>query len=238
MVEPVKEAGAAARPAPDILLLDSLGELAGLYAIAAAAFVGGTLVPTGGHNPLEAARHGIPIAVGPSMHNFRDMAERFDRAGAWQRVASAADLSHTWQGWLADPDAARRQGELAARLMDENRGALEQTLAMLAPLLASLPTGVEPAADASRTAEPGGADASRTAVPGATEVARTAATGAEDASRTVVRDAADPSRFAAPGAPEVAHTAAPGGVGASPTAVPGAAAPLAAPAGTSGRASG
>ncbi|HYX24382.1 MAG TPA: glycosyltransferase N-terminal domain-containing protein, partial [Thermoanaerobaculia bacterium] len=70
---------------PSVVLLDSLGELAGLYRLAAAAFIGGTLVPTGGHNPLEAARFGVPIAVGPAMHNFRDMAAAFDGAGAWRR---------------------------------------------------------------------------------------------------------------------------------------------------------
>jgi len=122
--------------APDVLLLDSLGELAGLYRQAAAVFIGGTLVPTGGHNPLEAARYGVPIAVGPAMHNFRDMAERFDSAGAWQRVASAAELGRVWGHWLADADAARRQGLRAAALLEENRGALARTLEMLAPLLA------------------------------------------------------------------------------------------------------
>ena len=68
-----------------MILLDSLGELAGLYRLAAAAFIGGTLVPTGGHNPLEAARFGVPLAVGPAMHNFREMADAFDRAGAWRQ---------------------------------------------------------------------------------------------------------------------------------------------------------
>jgi 3-deoxy-D-manno-octulosonic-acid transferase len=123
---------------PDAVLLDSLGELAALYQEAAAAFVGGTLVGTGGHNPLEPARFGIPIAAGPSMHNFRDMAERFDRAGAWRRVANAAQLGRVWHEWLADSAAARAQGERAAALLAENRGALARTLEMLAPILAGL----------------------------------------------------------------------------------------------------
>jgi 3-deoxy-D-manno-octulosonic-acid transferase len=130
--------------APDAVLLDSMGELAALYSEAAAAFIGGTLVPTGGHNPLEAARYGIPVAAGPSMHNFRDMAERFDRAGAWRRVADAAELGRVWQEWLADPDAARRQGQRAAALLAENRGALARTLALLAPILATLAAGTQP----------------------------------------------------------------------------------------------
>jgi len=118
---------------PGLVLLDSLGELASLYRLAAGAFIGGTLVPTGGHNPLEAARFGVPVAVGPSMENFRDMAEQLDRAGAWRRAADAAALGAIWKSWLDDPAAAREQGERAARLVEENRGALERTLAMLGP---------------------------------------------------------------------------------------------------------
>src|SRR5262249_10543179 len=107
---------------PAVLLLDSLGELAGLYALAAAAFVGGAPVPARGHNPLEPARSGVPIAVGRAMHTFRDMAERFDQAGAWRRVSDAARLAAAWSGWLADPAAAREVGERARRLVEENRG--------------------------------------------------------------------------------------------------------------------
>lgn len=145
--------GAAADPpeagdAPDVVLLDSLGELASLFQRAAAAFIGGTLVGTGGHNPLEAARYGVPIAVGPSMHNFRDMAERFDAAGAWRRVADGAELGGVWGEWLADPRAARGQGERAAALVVENRGALARTLEMLAPILAGIAPGSRPDLDA------------------------------------------------------------------------------------------
>jgi 3-deoxy-D-manno-octulosonic-acid transferase len=134
----------AAGVSPDVLLLDSMGELAALFRLAAAAFIGGTLVGTGGHNPLEAARYGIPIAVGPSMQNFRDMAERFDAAGAWRRVADGDELGRVWGEWLADPAAARARGERAAALMAENRGALARTLEMLAPILARIPAGDRP----------------------------------------------------------------------------------------------
>lgn len=120
---------------PDVVLLDSLGELAGLYRIAAGAFIGGTLAPKGGHNPLEPARFGVPVAVGPSMHNFRDMAERFDKAQAWRRVKDAEELAAVWGEWIADPDAAREQGGRALRLLEENRGALGRTLEMLEPVL-------------------------------------------------------------------------------------------------------
>jgi 3-deoxy-D-manno-octulosonic-acid transferase len=116
---------------PAVVLLDSLGELAGLYRLAAAAFIGGTLVPTGGHNPLEPARFGVPLAVGPSMHNFREMAEAFDRAGAWRRVEDARGLAAVWREWLDDPAAARETGGRALRLIEENRGALARTVEML-----------------------------------------------------------------------------------------------------------
>lgn len=124
-----------------VLLLDSLGELAGLYRLAGAAFIGGTLVATGGHNPLEPARFGVPLAVGPSLHNFRDVAERFDRAGAWRRVADAAELGDAWRGWLDDPAEAERQGHRGRALVEANRGALARTLDLLAPVLATLPPG-------------------------------------------------------------------------------------------------
>jgi len=121
-----------------VVLLDSLGELAGLYRLAAGAFVGGTLVPTGGHNPLEPARFGVPVAVGPSMHNFSEMADRFDRAGAWRRVADSGALARAWRGWLDDPDEARDLGLRGERLVLENRGAIARTLDLLRPALEPL----------------------------------------------------------------------------------------------------
>jgi 3-deoxy-D-manno-octulosonic-acid transferase len=122
-------------PPPDVVLLDSLGELAGVYRRAAAAFVGGTLVPSGGHNPLEPARFGVATTVGPSMENFRQIAGDFDRAGAWQRVADGAELGAVWGRWLADPTAARRVGERARSLVEAEGGALARTLELLAPIL-------------------------------------------------------------------------------------------------------
>lgn len=127
---------ASSQPRPDVVLLDSLGELAALYRIAAAAFIGGTLVPTGGHNPLEAARFGVPVAVGPSMQNFRDMAAQFDARQAWARVDDAAALGAAWGEWLAHPETGTEIGGRATALIAENRGAVERTVALLKPLLA------------------------------------------------------------------------------------------------------
>ncbi len=130
-----KSPSAGASSPTAVVLLDSLGELAGLYRLAAACFVGGTLVPLGGHNPLEPARFGRAIAVGASMENFRDMAAQFDAARAWRRVTDARGLAAAWSEWLAVPGAAEEVGGRARQLVTDNRGALARTLAVLAPLL-------------------------------------------------------------------------------------------------------
>lgn len=123
---------------PDVLLLDSLGELASIYRIAHGAFIGGTLVPTGGHNPLEAMRFGVPVAAGPSMFNFHAIAESLDDAGCWRRVADATALAAIWRQWLGEPDAARALGERGRNLVRRSQGALERTVAVLTPLLDEL----------------------------------------------------------------------------------------------------
>lgn len=138
-----RQAGPVDR-APDVLLLDSLGELAALYGQGEAAFVGGTLVPTGGHNPLEPAAQGLPIAVGPHMENFREMAEAFDSAGAWRRVNSAAELGTVLREWADHPEAARALGQRGRELIQHHRGALERTLRLLEPMVAALDTSVRP----------------------------------------------------------------------------------------------
>jgi 3-deoxy-D-manno-octulosonic-acid transferase len=123
-------------PPADVVVLDTLGELAALYRPAAGAFVGGTLVPTGGHNPLEASCHAVAVAVGPSMHNFREMAETYDRAGAWRRVADERELAAAWSEWIDRPERARALGQAGRALVDANRGALRRTLDLLEPLVA------------------------------------------------------------------------------------------------------
>jgi 3-deoxy-D-manno-octulosonic-acid transferase len=120
---------------PDVVLLDSLGELAGLYRIAAIAFVGGTLSATGGHNPLEPARFGVPVVVGPSMENFRQIAEEFDRERAWKRVENERALAATWLEWLDAPATAAAIGQRGAALVAANRGALARTVTELDPIL-------------------------------------------------------------------------------------------------------
>ncbi|MCP4202110.1 MAG: 3-deoxy-D-manno-octulosonic acid transferase [bacterium] len=118
-------------PRVDVLVLDSLGELAAVYGLSAGAFIGGTLVPTGGHNPIEAACHGVPIAAGPSMHNFKEIEARFDDDRAWNRVRNAGDLAAVWDGWLRDPEAAAALGRRAAIVFESNQGALTKTRSFL-----------------------------------------------------------------------------------------------------------
>jgi 3-deoxy-D-manno-octulosonic-acid transferase len=121
---------------PAVVLLDHLGELASLYRLATAAFVGGSLVPNGGgQSPIEAARFAIPMAVGPAMKNFHSVAEIFDRADAWQRVTDSQELSRAWESWLNDPSLARDLGERAAKLVESQHGALPRTLALLGSFL-------------------------------------------------------------------------------------------------------
>jgi 3-deoxy-D-manno-octulosonic-acid transferase len=131
LIEPT--GGAATEPA--VILLDTMGELASLYRLANGVFIGGTLVASGGHNPLEAARFAAPIAVGKSMHNFAEVAALFDARTAWRRVADADDLAGVWTEWLDRPEQGRALGERGAAILAENRGALERTLDLVRPLL-------------------------------------------------------------------------------------------------------
>jgi 3-deoxy-D-manno-octulosonic-acid transferase len=111
-----------------VFLLDSLGELAGLYRLADAVFVGGSLVPGGGHNILEpAAFSKVPI-YGPSMENFREMSWKFLAAGAAIQVKSSEDLGVAWGELLREPERASRMGTCARELVARNRGATQRVL--------------------------------------------------------------------------------------------------------------
>jgi 3-deoxy-D-manno-octulosonic-acid transferase len=131
--------GRPAGGATPVALLDTLGELAAAYAVADIAFVGGTLVARGGHNPLEPARFAVPVSVGPSMANFREIAAAFDRERAWARVADAAELAAVWKRWLLDPGEAAEIGRRGRDLIDAHRGALGRTLAIVEPLAGGRP---------------------------------------------------------------------------------------------------
>jgi 3-deoxy-D-manno-octulosonic-acid transferase len=111
----------------DVLLLYTLGELAKVYRYATVAFIGGTLVPIGGHNPIEAAAVGVPVCFGPSMSNFREIAGVFLRNEAAMEVGSASDAVD-FAGAMFDNAAMRLAwGERARRTVEQNRGASERT---------------------------------------------------------------------------------------------------------------
>ncbi len=123
------------RGAPDVLLLDTLGELAGLYARAAVAFVGGTLVPVGGHNLLEPARAGVPTLFGPHVESVAETAAALEAKGGCRRVGSGEELESTLGELLATPETRRRMGE-AARLAAASGGAVEKSLEAVTRFLA------------------------------------------------------------------------------------------------------
>jgi len=118
-------------------LLDSIGELASLYGVADGAFVGGSLVTSGGHNILEPAAFGKIPVFGPSMENFSEMAARFVAAGAAIQVPSPEDAGVAWIELLREPERMKRMGETARRLVEESRGATQRAAAEIAGLLAA-----------------------------------------------------------------------------------------------------
>jgi 3-deoxy-D-manno-octulosonic-acid transferase len=115
-----------------VLLLDSIGELASLYQSADGAFVGGSLVESGGHNILEPAAFGKIPVFGPSMENFAEMASRFVEAKAAVQVESPEDAGVAWIELLRDPERHRQMGETAKRLVDDSRGATTRALTEIA----------------------------------------------------------------------------------------------------------
>ena len=122
-----------------MLLLDSIGELAGLYAAAAVAFVGGTLAPVGGHSPIEPAQAGRAPLFGPHTENVRDVLALLLGADAAVQVRDAAGLAAAVAAALRDPARAAARGARAASVLAPHRGATERTLALLARLRARAP---------------------------------------------------------------------------------------------------
>ncbi len=108
-----------------VLLLDTIGEMMALYTLSDLVFVGGSLVPTGGHNLLEPASVGIPSLFGPFMTNFREIAALVLKYGAGIQVASPDDLTSACRELLERADRRRSMGENALRMMRENGGATE-----------------------------------------------------------------------------------------------------------------
>jgi len=119
----------------DVLLLDTIGELAGLYSIADAVFVGGSLVHSGGHNILEPAWFARPPVFGPSMENFRDMAQQFVSEGAGLQVRNGEQLGKAWVRLIRDSAGRDRMGSKAKALAESNRGATARSIGHIAEVL-------------------------------------------------------------------------------------------------------
>jgi len=115
-----------------VLLIDSIGELASLYRLADGAFVGGSLVSSGGHNILEPAAFGKIPVFGPSMENFAEVASRFVSAGAAIQVESPEDAGVAWIELFRDPERMKKMSETARQLVSDSRGATDRAVAEIA----------------------------------------------------------------------------------------------------------
>ena len=124
-----------AEPRADVVVLDSIGELAQIYQLATAVFVGGSLVGHGGHNILEPAVFGKPIVFGSHMQNFREIADAFLANDAAIQVASDRELEAALLALVTDPVRRARLGAAARALVEANRGAKTKTLAVIGDLL-------------------------------------------------------------------------------------------------------
>ncbi len=118
-----------------VLLGDTMGELLFLFALADVAFVGGSLVPTGGHNLLEPAALGKPVVTGPHVFNFLDIAAQLRDAGALVEIGSAPELASAIEGFWSDPERAGRARDAGLTVLKNNQGALGRLLAGLDQLL-------------------------------------------------------------------------------------------------------
>jgi 3-deoxy-D-manno-octulosonic-acid transferase len=128
-----------AEPRVDVVILDTIGELATIYQIATVVFVGGSLVATGGHNVLEPAVFGKPIVFGPHMENFLEIAEAFVSNGAGVQLADDTQLEEAFLLLMGDPVRRARLGAAARALVEANRGANDKSVTVLSQLLPQEP---------------------------------------------------------------------------------------------------
>jgi len=142
------EAGAARMTGPRVIILDSRGELAGLYREATVAFVGGTLVPIGGHNLLEPAAWAKPVLFGPYTDHCAEVAGLLlDAKGAF-RVHDAEELAGELGRLLGDPSRIKEMGVAAQQVVLQNQGALQRSLDVIAEFLPGAERSVPPSAEA------------------------------------------------------------------------------------------
>ncbi|WP_193016667.1 lipid IV(A) 3-deoxy-D-manno-octulosonic acid transferase [Proteus sp. FME41] len=118
-----------------VVIGDTMGELMLLYGIADLAFVGGSLVERGGHNPLEAAAHAIPVIMGPHTFNFKNICAKLDQAEGLITVTDSESMATAIASLLNDEDYRRYYGRHAVEVLHENQGALVRLLSLLSPYL-------------------------------------------------------------------------------------------------------
>jgi 3-deoxy-D-manno-octulosonic-acid transferase len=119
----------------DVLLLDTIGELSRFYSLGNFAFVGGSLVDFGGHNPLEAAQRGIPVVFGPHMENFKEIAAILTGSGGGCQISTETELYGQIKGWLVAPAKCREQGRKAQAALEPHQGAVARNLEIIRRLL-------------------------------------------------------------------------------------------------------
>jgi 3-deoxy-D-manno-octulosonic-acid transferase len=117
-----------------VFLLDTIGDLASMYGAAAVAFVGGSLVVKGGHNPLEPAQFGVPVVMGPSFENFRGVVEPMRKADAI-RIVTPETLAATLIALMGEEDEARALGERGRAAFAAQSGGTKRTVQALIALL-------------------------------------------------------------------------------------------------------
>ena len=120
---------------PRVVILDTRGELAGAYRYAVLSFVGGTLIPVGGHNLLEPARWGKPVFFGPHTDHCAEMAELLLRAGGGVQVRNGQELAAEMARWLRDRSGLRRMGDAARQVVLDNQGTVERSLEVIEKVL-------------------------------------------------------------------------------------------------------
>ncbi|HNH43508.1 MAG TPA: lipid IV(A) 3-deoxy-D-manno-octulosonic acid transferase [Agitococcus sp.] len=118
-----------------VFLGDSMGELLLWFALADVAFVGGSLVSVGGHNPLEPAALAVPIVTGMTMFNFKQITDILLQAGALQQAANSQELAGVVCDWLNNPEQKQQAGQAALQVVNANKGALAKHLAIVEGLL-------------------------------------------------------------------------------------------------------
>jgi 3-deoxy-D-manno-octulosonic-acid transferase len=118
-----------------ILILDTVGDLAAMYSLAAVAFIGGSLVPKGGHNPLEPAQFGVPVVMGPSYENFRDVVDRMQAADGIRIVQDSHELQTELIELLTDREKANAMGERGRLVSEAQQGATARAVEALVSLV-------------------------------------------------------------------------------------------------------